>query len=351
MAIRCGYSVGRTTAESSLSDQLKRFKSRKLGDESKENNDGPTNPARETLKSKCIDIIVKNFAENPVTEVIPPAQMAEITAKLPSDLSPVVGAKYVYNEAYWKRCCVDKFGWHKCELSEHGLLWKQVYFEKLMQERLEDFNPPSDSIHDLEELVVACMDYIFTITFRQLPSHLDMHALCNLLPNLTKLDISYGVNKIGMEYERMLFGMKISDATNLAKVFESTQTLSTLIISGNMIDDDLLRVLMTGLIKNNTITHLDVSHNKITNHGARLLSKLLGENSVLATLNVADNHIHTEGGRYFARGLRENDALLALNLRLNHLGDDGCRLLLEGLQDNITLTDLNISSNYAGAQV
>ena len=98
-----------------------------------------------------------------------------------------------------------------------------------------------------------------------------------------------------MNYERMLFGMKISDATSLAKIFDQTDTLVTVILSGNLIDDDLLRMLMTGLIKNNTITHLDVSHNKITNHGARLLSKLLGENSVISTLNLADNQIHSEG--------------------------------------------------------
>lgn len=36
---------------------------------------------------------------------------------------------------------------------------------------------------------------------------------------------------------------------------------------GNLIDDDLMRMLMTGLIRNSTITYLDVSHNKITNHG------------------------------------------------------------------------------------
>lgn len=351
MAIRCGYSVGRHTGESSLNDQLKRFKPRNLREENKDNDIKYNNPARETLKSKCINVIVKNFAINPITEIIPPEQMSEITNKLPTDLPPIIGAKYVYNEAYWKRCCVDKFGWHNCQLIEHGLLWKQVYFEKLLQEKLEDFDPQTEQLEDLYELVDSCMDYIFTITFRQLPSHIDLCDLCSLLPNLTKLDISYGVNKIGMNYERMLFGMKISDATSCAKLFESTHTLSTLILSSNMIDDDLLRVLTTGLIKNNTITHLDVSHNKITNHGARLLSKLLGENSVLTTLNVSDNHIHTEGGRYFARGLRENDALLELNLRLNHLGDDGCRLLLEGLQDNLTLTNLNISSNYAGIQV
>lgn len=351
MAIRCGYTVGRNTGESSLGDQLCRYKPRTTGREETKTVDPNGNPARETLMAKCINVIVDNFHVNPITDVIPPNQMAEITKKLKTNLPPEIGARFVYNEAYWKRCCVEKYGWHNCQLVEHGFLWKQVYFEKLIQERLEDFDPQSQSIESFYDLADACMDYLFTIRFRQLPSHLDLCELCSFLPNLMRLDLSYGINKIGMNYERMLFGMKISDASTLAKLFERTQTLTTLIMEGNMIDDDLLRVLMTGLIKNSTITHLNVSHNKITNHGARLLSKLLGENSVLCTLNVSDNQIHTEGGRYFARGLRENDVLLDLNLRLNHLGDDGCRLLLEGLQDNLTLTNLNLSSNYAGSQV
>lgn len=41
----------------------------------------------------------------------------------------------------------------------------------------------------------------------------------------------------------------------------------SLLRQGNLIDDDLMRMLMTGLIRNSTITYLDVSHNKITNHG------------------------------------------------------------------------------------
>lgn len=342
MAIRCGFTVGRNTAESALTDQLKRFKPRLQDEPPKE--EKFKNPAKESLKAKCIKAVVENFGTRPVTEIIPPPQMAEITSQLSTSLPPLVGAKYVYNENYWKRCCVEKFGWHKCQLSEHGLLWKQMYFEKLLQERLEDFDPQSENIEDLYELVDASMDYIFCITFRQLPSHLDMAELCSLTPNLAKLDITYGVKKIGMNYERMLFGMKISDATSLARAFDRTETLSTVVMSGNMIDDDLLRMLMTGLIKNNTITALDLSHNKITNHGARLLSKLLGENSVISSLNLSDNQIHAEGGRYLARGLRENDSLLQLNLRLNRLTDEGCRLLLEGLQDNITLVDRNLCS-------
>lgn len=356
MAIRCGYTVGRSTGESSLSDQLKIYKPRKLVAEEKHRPTlaslkRPPNPAHEKLVTKCIRVVVENFNTRPVKEVIPPPLMAEITKALTTNLSPLVGAKYIYNESYWKRCCVEKYGWHNCNLGEHNLLWKQLFFEKLLQEKLEDFDPVSENIESLYELIDACMDYIFTVTFKQLPSHLDLYDLCTHLPNLNKLDIMYGVKKVGMNYERLLFGMKISDATSLAKLFDQTETLTTVILTGNLIDDDLLRMLMTGLIKNNTITHLDVSHNRITNHGARLLSKLLGENSVLTTLNLSDNQVHAEGGRYLARGLRENDSLLQLNVRLNRLTDEGCSLLLEGLRDNLSLTDLNIGSNAAGAQV
>eukprot|EP00607_Mallomonas_marina_P001219 CAMPEP_0182431364 /NCGR_PEP_ID=MMETSP1167-20130531/48595_1 /TAXON_ID=2988 /ORGANISM="Mallomonas Sp, Strain CCMP3275" /LENGTH=429 /DNA_ID=CAMNT_0024617625 /DNA_START=94 /DNA_END=1380 /DNA_ORIENTATION=+ len=353
MAIRSGCTVGRTTGESSLSDQLHKYKSRQLREEAKKTEKEKlraANPARESLSSKCIRVIVENFNTRPVKEAIPPPQMALITKQLSTNIDPAVGAKYVHDENFWKRCCVEKFGWHNCHLVEHGLLWKQMFFEKFIQERLEDFDPSTENVNDLYEQLDSCMDYIFTITFKQLPSHLDMSDICTSLPNLSKLDITYGVKKIGMHYERMLFGMKISDATSLARTFEHSTSLTTLLMTGNMIDDDLLRMLMTGLIKNNTITYLDISHNKITNHGARLLSKLMGENCVISTLNLADNQIHTEGGRYLARGLRENESLLHLNLRLNRLGDEGCKLLMEGLHDNITLTDINIGSNSAGRQ-
>jgi hypothetical protein len=353
MSLRCGYSVGRTTAESSMRDQLSRFKTKLVSDndssrsDKKEENE---NPAKETLKAKCIRVIVNNFATRPLKEVIPLDQMAEITAQLPMDLPPTIGARYIYNENYWKSRCVEKYGWQNCVLAEHGFSWKQLFFEKYLQERLEDFDNASESIEILHDLLEASMDYIFTLTFRQLPSHLDMHDLCSYLPNLSKINITYGVNHVGMNYERMLFGMKISDATSLAKTFESTQMLSTLMLTGNMIDDDLLRMLMTGLIRNSTVTYLDLSHNRISNHGARLLSKLLDKNSILISLVLIDNQIHSEGGRYFARALRDNKALLQLNLRLNHLGDDGCRLLLEGVQENVTLIDINLASNNMGNQ-
>jgi hypothetical protein len=225
MAIRCGYTVGRNTGESSLNDQLKRFKTRAFSsEEEKKVGSKSANPSHESLQSKCIKVVVANFGIRPVTEVIPPPQMLQITNMLPINLSPLIGAKYIYNESYWKKCCVEKYGWHNCLLGEHNLLWKQLYFEKLMREKLEDFDAATDDLEVLFEFIDASMDYIFTLTFRQLPSHIDISELCSLLPNLSKLDIAYGVNKIGMNYERMLFGMKISDATSLARAVDQTET-------------------------------------------------------------------------------------------------------------------------------
>lgn len=42
---------------------------------------------------------------------------------------PKVGALYVFDESYWKRRCVEKLGWQNCQIAEHGLTWKQLFFE------------------------------------------------------------------------------------------------------------------------------------------------------------------------------------------------------------------------------
>lgn len=176
--------------------------------------------------------------------------MGKVTALVPTDIPPILGARYIQDEGYWKRCSVEKHGWHNCILAEHGQSWKQLYFEKYIQAKIEDFDPQTEELGQLYELVDACADYIFTLSFKQLPSHLDLSELCSLLPNLSKVDMTYGVTKIGMNYERILFGMKISDATSLAKVFDRVDCLTTVCLPNNIIDDDLLRMLMTGKILN-----------------------------------------------------------------------------------------------------
>ena len=48
-------------------------------------------------------------------------------------------------------------------------------------------------------------------------SHLDMEMLFQNVPTLCNLEMTFGVKEIGMEYERSLFGMKMSDVTSLQK--------------------------------------------------------------------------------------------------------------------------------------
>ena len=55
---------------------------------------------------------------------------------------------------------------------------------------------------------------------------------------LTSLSLSYGMMNVGMDYDRSLFGMKLSDCRSLAKALERTETLTYLNLSGNLLDDE-----------------------------------------------------------------------------------------------------------------
>jgi hypothetical protein len=304
-----------------------------------------THLGKETLVSKCIRAIAENFHKNPDIDGLPAKLLPRLVDQLSLTLPVNVSAAFVHSESYWKRCCLEGKGWKNCQISEHGLTWKQTFFEKFIEEELENFDP---MVHDIDEMrmkLEAAEDYVFNLTIRQLMSHMDLSHIFSRLPNLSKLELTYGVKQIKMNYERSLFGMKISDADSLKQCIKTTDVLTTLMLPANLIDDDLLRQLMGGLINNSTITHLDFSHNKITNHGARLLAKLLGSRSVLTCLNLADNQIHAEGGKYLGRALRRNESLIELNLRLNRLTDNGGKALLQGLRDNGSLQLLNLSAN------
>lgn len=353
--------VGSTTAVCALSDQVKKYRTRVVGGHhhagesepkfsgGRSFNNSHSQPIP-TLLLLCLKVISDRFRFEPKIQNVPRKFLPDVMARLPLDLDVCVSAPHVSDENYWKRCCMSKLAWKNLQIEAHGLTWKQLFLEKHLQDRLEAFDANADDPDHLVDVVKACQEHIFTLEISQLLSHLDLNELCSHLKNLTRLQLTYGVKQIGMKYERMLFGMKISDATNLSHIVKNTKTLTTLWLPSNLLDDDLLRMIMTGLVKNNTITSLDLSHNKITNHGARLLSKLLGPESVLTTLRMCDNQIHAEGGRYLSRGLKYNTSLLELDLRLNRLTDEGGRMLLEGLADHHALTLLNLSSNMLGAE-
>lgn len=191
----------------------------------------------------------------------------------------------------------------------------------------------------------AAEDSVFTLRLRQMPSHLDLEIPFSRLPNLCELDLTYGITRVGMKYDRALLGAKITDAMSLAKCVKATQTLTSLILQANLINDKVLAAIMEGLAHNKTITHLDLSHNEITARGVRLLCKSLGPESVLMSLDLSDNQIHSDGGKYLGRMLRRNLSLIDVSLRLNAIDERGARLLVEGARRCESLTSLNLASN------
>jgi hypothetical protein len=121
---------------------------------------------------------------------------------------------------------------------------------------------------------------------------MDVGLLFENLPSLTDFGVVYGHRRVGMDYERSMFGMKNADATCLAKAIKYKANMLTMVnLNSNLMDDDKLRLLVTGLLDNDTVTHIDISHNRVADRGARALARLLGETSVITSLNLCDNEV------------------------------------------------------------
>ncbi len=67
-----------------------------------------------------------------------------------------------------------------------------------------------------------------------------------------------------MNYDRAMFGMKLPDCRSVAKMLEKSETLVTLALPGNLLEDDKIRMIASGLVDNHSVTDLDLSHNKVT---------------------------------------------------------------------------------------
>jgi len=151
-----------------------------------------------------------------------------------------------------------------------------------------------------------------------------------------------------MNYNAEDFGMNLNDALNTSKYLHSTKSLSTLILSECLIDDETVHILMGGLQQNNTITTLNLSYNKISDVGARRLSSFLTKNdNVLMILNLNDNQINDEGVQFIADTLKnkDNSHLIELDLALNNIGDPGAVALMEAVAISECLQILDISKN------
>eukprot|EP00392_Amoebophrya_sp_AT5.2_P011011 g11086.t1 len=277
-------------------------------------------------------------------------QLEEVYAILDTDVPLSVAAQWIDDEYYWKRRTLQRDkGEYTGLVDQHGMSWKQFFCETELGFIIEKFPLDFEAVEleELKSVVQSVKQYIFCLKIREYPSHFDLALILDPLPNLCSLKITYGRKRLGMEYERGLFGMKIVDA----QYARCCQTLIKLSLPCNMIDDELTKILMQGLETCVMLTDLDLSGNNIGDRGARRLAKLLHRQYVLHSLDLSDNAIHANGCMHLGAHLAENTTLENLNLRLNRCEDNGAiyyRSVCHLLQDlciNKSLKKLNLSSN------
>jgi len=297
------------------------------------------------LTSLCLVAAAQNFKLRPTFAGVPDKFKDRMISMLPTapTLALEISSPLIDDESYWRRCAMQK--WQNYIVSNHGHSWKQLFFERSCEEELEAFDGTLQAQEEVTRFLKLAQDYVYNLRIRQFTCHNDIAFIFDNLPNLCVLSVIYGSRNVGMEYDRSVFGMKLVDAEFMAKQLALSDSLTTLILQENLLDDEKVRRLVQGLRPNQTVTSLDLSHNRIADRGARSICKLLGDNAVLNRLVLCDNHLHSESGKFLGRMLQSNRTLQDLNVRLNRLGDKGGCYVFEGLKTNAVLRSLNLSAN------
>jgi hypothetical protein len=103
-------------------------------------------------------------------EKVPLKYLSRVTEKIPAcpPLDITVAGSYIHDENYWKRCAIYDRGWKNCDINDHGMMWKQLYFEKYLQDELEAFDPATSTAVSLAYFpsmsTICVMDTVLTIS-------------------------------------------------------------------------------------------------------------------------------------------------------------------------------------------
>ena len=304
----------------------------------------------ETLTELAYKEVAKNFSLYPELEGVEDENIKREIVKLTEKNFPITTiARNIDFEFYWQEKCLEGSEMEDMNIKreKHGNSFKQAYIETHIQQLLEKFRPSAKLDEVIKELDAARYE-VFCLIITQL-QNFNINLVFQYLPNLSYLTLTYGAKHVGMEYERPLFGMKMSDATTFKDCLRTTTSLTYLSLPGNLIDDDLIGILIKGLMLNKTITQLDLSHNKIGQSGSRKIAKYLLQSQILTHLNLGDNVINYEGSRYLCQALKVNKSLINLNLKLNRIDDKaGQKMCIDLRVKESKLETLNLAANLLG---
>ncbi|CAG2258073.1 Dynein regulatory complex subunit 5 [Mytilus edulis] len=237
----------------------------------------------------------------------PPRYKSKVLDKISTDIPLKITANLVQEEDYWNRCC--KARWEICDVSQYGGNWKRMYFERNLQQIVENFVPETTDPNELNETLPLSANYVKKLDVQQLLppvreapkgpdfddasdagsdagdepecDHFNFAPVLKCLTNLEELHLTYGVSDCGMNFEWNLFKFTARDCLQLAQCVAACKHLKVFHLSRSTLDDDKTRVLISHILDHPSLTTLDLSHNTISDRGARAIGKFLNNRSQL----------------------------------------------------------------------
>lgn len=74
------------------------------------------------------------------------------------------------------------------------------------------FDPATGDLANLRRLMAFSRRFVQCLRVQQLPSHLDLQLLFDSMQHSpSSLSISYSLKSVGMDYDRTMFGMTLTD--------------------------------------------------------------------------------------------------------------------------------------------
>ncbi len=268
-------------------------------------------------------------------------------------------------EPYWERACKEHFKSDDC--ATNGNSWKQCFAENYVQNKIAHYNENQNKEEQLDELIKVFLlvkYHIFNLDIPTFSFSFDISLIPKYFSNLTSLSLKYSpilrdkatediyskeLEPIKEEYSE--FGMRIPDLKRFCLSITELSYFLSLTLQGNLVDDEMIRWLVPGLIANQTLRYLDLSSNKISEKGAINLSSYLVRTRSLLTLDLSNNLIGNEASFALGLVLKENTRLKVLKLAMNRLDDENGARIIKMIARNNFLEELDLSTNDLGEMV
>jgi hypothetical protein len=103
------------------------------------------------LTDLALNTLVHSFDISPKYDELLDKHRGQLLKSLPTSIPLKVTAPLIEDENYWEKCCKEK--WPICDIKQYDNSWKRFYFEKNIEEIIENFVPGKTDMKPLLEYI------------------------------------------------------------------------------------------------------------------------------------------------------------------------------------------------------